>query len=188
MMMKLKDAYKYIVSDYTRYWGVPANPMIVLTRALSGIWPGFTYSFWMRLCYCGGVIFVISRLMLLRYSHKYHIGIPYTTQIGYGLYLGHGFDIVINPNAVIGNNVNISQFVNIGSNSGHAAIIGDRVYIGPHTCIVESVHIGDSACIGAGSIVVKDVPNNVTFAGNPAKQISKKDSTRFIQNQYAVKA
>ena len=45
MMMKLKDAYKYIVSDYTRYWGVPASPMIVLTRALSGIWPGFTYLF-----------------------------------------------------------------------------------------------------------------------------------------------
>lgn len=134
-----------------------------------------------------GGIFLISRLMLLRYSHKYHIAIPYTTKIGYGLYLGHGFDIVINPNAVIGNNVNISQFVNIGSNSGNAAIIGDSVYIGPHTCIVENVHIGDSACIGAGSVIVKNVPNNVTFAGNPAKQISLKDANRFINNQYIVR-
>lgn len=136
----------------------------------------------------GGVIFAISRLMLLRYSHKYHIAIPYTTSIGYGLYLGHGFDIVINPNAVIGNNVNISQFVNIGSNSGNAAIIGDRVYIGPHTCIVENVRIGDAACVGAGSVVVKDIPNNVTFAGNPAKQISSKDANRFIKNKYSIRA
>ena len=52
--MKLKEVYKYIVSDYTRYWGKPKNSIVVFFRALSGIWPGFTYSFWMRLCYSGG--------------------------------------------------------------------------------------------------------------------------------------
>ena len=43
--MKLKEAYKYIVSDYTRYWGKPQYLVIVIVRALSGIWPGFTYTF-----------------------------------------------------------------------------------------------------------------------------------------------
>ena len=182
--MKLKDAYKFIVSDYTRYWGKPQYLVIVIIRALSGIWPGFTYTFWMRLCYVWGGNFSISRIMLLHYSHKYHIAIPYYTQIGYGLYLGHGFGIVINPNAVIGNNVNLSQFVNIGSNSNNGAIIEDNVYIAPHACIVEGVHIGESACIGAGAVVVKDVPSGVTYAGNPAKQISTKNAIRFIKNQY----
>ena len=185
--MKIKEIYKYIVSDYTRYWGHPTSPIMVLVRALSGIWPGFTYSFWMRLCYSGGVILGLSRLMLLRYSHKYHIAIPYKTKIGYGLYLGHGFGIIINPNAVIGNNVNLSQFVNIGSNSNKGAIIGDNVYIAPYVCIVEDVKVGDAACIGAGSIVVKDVPHNVTYAGNPARQISDKNACRFINNQYTVR-
>ena len=184
--MKLKEVYKYIVSDYTRYWGKPKNSIVVFFRALSGIWPGFTYSFWMRLCYSGGVIFGLARFMLLHYSHKYHISIPYNTKIGYGLYLGHGFDVVINPNTVIGNNVNLSQFVNIGSNSNKGAIIGDRVYIAPHTCIVEGVHIGEAACIGAGSVVVKDVPCSVTYAGNPAKQISFNNANRFINNQYII--
>ena len=125
--------------------------------------------------------------MLLHYSHKYHIAIPYNTKIGYGLYLGHGFDIVINPNAVIGNNVNLSQFINIGSNSNKGAIIGNMVYIAPHTCVVEDVVIGDAACIGAGSVVVKDVPCNVTYAGNPARKISEKNANRFINNKYIVR-
>lgn len=184
--MKKSEVFSYIISDYTRYWGYPKNKFIVVVRALSGIWPGFSYTFWMRLCNKGGFIFCIARLMLLHYSHKYHIAIPYYTSIGYGFYLGHGFDIVINPNAVIGNNVNISRFVNIGSNSDKGAHIGDNVYIAPHVCIVEDVKIGKNACIGAGSVVVKDIPDNVTYAGNPARQISLNNSARFINNKYEV--
>lgn len=184
--MRLKRIYRYILSDYTRYWGTPRSSIIVFVRAMSGIWPGFTYTFWMRMCYFSGPIFYLSRLMLLRYSHKYHIAIPYYTKIGYGLYLGHGLGIVVNPNAIIGNNVNLSQFVNIGSNSDNGAHIEDYVYIGPLTSVVEGVHIGKSACIGAGAVVVKDVPEGVTYAGNPAKQISSNNSSRFINNIFIV--
>ena len=91
------------------------------------------------------------------------------TKIGYGLYIGHGGPVVVNPSTVIGNNCNLSQFVTIGSNEGKAAVIGDNVYIGPNTCIVEDVSIGDNATIGAGSVVTKDIPSNATAAGNYAK-------------------
>ncbi len=43
--------------------------------------------------------------------------------------------------------------------------------IGSNSCIIGHVTIGDNVIIGAGSIVVKDVPSNVVVAGNPAKII-----------------
>lgn len=45
--------------------------------------------------------------------------------------------------------------------------------IGSNSCIIGHVTIGDNVIIGAGSIVVKDVPSNVVVAGNPAKIIRR---------------
>lgn len=73
------------------------------------------------------------------------IWIQACTEIGYGLYIGHGIGLVVNPTAKIGNNCNLSQFMTIGANNGKAAVIGDNVYIGPSVCIVEDVEIGDNA-------------------------------------------
>ena len=86
---------------------------------------------------------------------KERIQLPRQTKVGYGLYIGHGGPVIVNPTAKIGNNVNLSQFTTIGSNRGKAATIGDNVYIGPSVCIVEDVVIGDNVTIGAGSVVTK---------------------------------
>lgn len=92
----------------------------------------------------------------------------------------------MNPTVVIGNNCNLSQFTTIGSNHGKAAIIGDNVYIGPNTCIVEDVHIGLQVTIGVGSVVTKDIPDNATACGNYAKVINFKNPGRYIKNHYTV--
>lgn len=50
-------------------------------------------------------------------------------------------------------------------------VIGDNVWIGGKAVICPGVTIGDNSVIGAGSVVIKDVPANVVVAGNPAKII-----------------
>ena len=88
--------------------------------------------------------------------------------------------MVINSSAIIGNNVSISQFTSIGSSKGKAATIGDCVYIGPNVSIVENVEIGNYCTIGAGSVLVKNIPDNSTAVGVPAKVINKDSNGQFI--------
>lgn len=52
-------------------------------------------------------------------------------------------------------------------------IIGNDVWIGGKVTICPGVTIGNNVVIGAGSIVVKDIPNNVVVAGNPARVVKK---------------
>ena len=108
-------------------------------------------------------------------AEKYHIDIPRTTKIGYGFLLLHGGPVVINASAVIGDNVNFGHFSTVGSLYFHGATIDDEVYIGPSVCIVEGVHIGKGATIGAGAVVVNDVPAGATVAGVPARVLRKLD-------------
>lgn len=147
----------------------------------------FNYSFWLRLASRSNhILYPLALFMHYRMRVKHNIQIHRKAKIGYGFYIGHGIGMIIGEGTVIGNNVNISQFISIGTNNKTPAIIGDNVYIGPHVCIVEDVHIGNNSCIGAGAVVVKDVPEGVTVAGNPAKIISRKDSSRFIQKKFPL--
>ena len=118
--------------------------------------------------------------------NKKQIHISRHTKIGYGLFIGHGGPVVINPSTIIGNNCNLSQFVSIGSNEGKSAMIGDNVYIGPNSCLVEDIKVGDNATIGAGSVVTKDVPKDATVAGNYAKVLNYNLKGKYITNRWPI--
>lgn len=177
-----KQAWKYILSDHTRY--IKRTTTInVLLDAIFEFNHCFAFSFWFRLAKVRGVFYPISKLMHRRLSRKYGIQIPISTQIGYGFYIGHGIGIIVNETAVIGNNVNISQFTTIGAH-GKAAEIGDNVYIGPSVCIVNNIKIGSNASIGAAACVVKDVPDSATVAGVPAKVLNFENPGRYVNRRY----
>ncbi|MGG6293247.1 serine acetyltransferase [Leptolyngbya sp. AN02str] len=105
------------------------------------------------------------------------IEIPWDTQIGPGLQLQHGHGLVINHQTVIGKDCIVRNSTTIGNkklaDGTYSACpkIGDRVDIGAHVVIIGAVLIGDNAIIGAGSIVIKDVPSNAIVVGNPARVI-----------------
>ncbi len=134
----------------------------------------------------GGGIGFISRRLHNHYTIKYGIQIPHDTKIGYGFYIGHGVGVVINGGTTIGNNVNISQFLSIGTNKHTPATIGDNVYIGPNVCIVEDVKIGNDTIIAAGSVVIRDIPQNSTAVGCPAKVIGENKHPEYVHNRWVV--
>ena len=117
---------------------------------------------------------------------KANVLIPTSAKIGYGFYIGHGICITVNKGTIIGNNVNLTQFLNIGTNHNTPAIIGDNVYIGPQVCIVEDVKIGNNSSIGAGAIVTKDIPENATAVGVPAKVLNFNDPGRFVKRRWPM--
>ena len=178
------DCMELVKSDWFRLTGsVPSN-----LRVFVGLRHHHTaFIFWLRFSSFKSWLYPLCYRFYRHYSKKYTLLIEPETKIGYGLYLGHYSNIVVNPTAIIGNNVNLSQFSTIGSNEEQAAIIGDDVYLGPSVCIVEDVVVGSGATVGAGAVVVKDVPERATVAGVPAKVISMKLPSRFIKNKYCKK-
>lgn len=61
--------------------------------------------------------------------------------------------------------------------------IGNNVWIGDSAIVCKGVHIGDNSIIGAGAVVVKDIPANVIAAGNPAVIMKKLDMDKQMQTR-----
>lgn len=90
------------------------------------------------------------------------------------VYLCHnGFGIVINPGSVIGKGTIIQHSVTIGEKDGshRCPIIGDNCFIGARAIILGAIRVGNNVKIGAGAVVINDVPDNCTVVGVPAKVI-----------------
>ena len=127
------------------------------------------YDGWRKKMY--QVKFQLFSLYLDHLSRKYHIQIPYDTQIGKGFYIAHFGRVIIHPKSVIGYNVNVSTGVVIGTQfrgkRKGAPTIGNYVWIGANAIIVGNVTIGNNVLIAPGAYVNFDVPDGSIVIGNP---------------------
>lgn len=98
------------------------------------------------------------------------VELPASTHVGPGLRLRHGVGLVVNPYAVIGANVMLRHGVTIGNRTGDfdCPIIGRDVEIGAGATLIGAIRVGDGARIGAGAVVVSNVPSGGVAMAPPA--------------------
>ncbi|WP_367155783.1 serine O-acetyltransferase [Methylomonas sp. HYX-M1] len=104
------------------------------------------------------------------------VEIPWKTKIGSGLIIYHGQGLVINDGVKIGCHCILRHNTTIGvgktdASSADSPIIEDYVDVGANVVIIGKITIGKCSIIGAGSVVVKDVPPYSVVVGNPGKVI-----------------
>jgi serine O-acetyltransferase len=102
-------------------------------------------------------------------------------RLGRALFIDHGMGIVIGETAEIGDNVSLLQGVTLGGTSTRREkrhpTLRDNVTVGAGAKIIGAITIGDNSRVGAGSVVVRDVPPNAVVVGVPGR-VTYKDGQR----------
>ena len=107
------------------------------------------------------------------------IELPWTTRGGPGFRIDHGQALISNDGTVFGAGCTVRNSTTIGNKKlkdgsySRAPIFGNRVDVGANAVIIGPINIGDDVAIGAGAVVLKDVPANHVAVGNPARVIAR---------------
>ncbi|MEH1853482.1 MAG: serine O-acetyltransferase [Nostoc sp.] len=139
-------------------------------------------------CYPG-----LQALICHRLAHwLYKIGIPFIPRfishisrfltgieihpgalIGQGVFIDHGMGVVIGETAIVGDYALIYQGVTLGGTGKESGkrhpTLGSHVVVGAGAKVLGNIQIGDRVRIGAGSVVLRDVPSNTTVVGIPGR-------------------
>ena len=104
-------------------------------------------------------------------------------RLGRGLFIDHGMGVVIGETAEVGENVTILQGVTLGGTSlkreKRHPTLGDNVVVGTGAAVIGAITIGAGSRIGAGSVVVRDVPANSVVVGVPGR-VTYRDGQRVV--------
>ena len=123
--------------------------------------------------------FYKARKISQKAARKTGIEIHPGAQIGKGLFIDHGHGVVIGETTIIGDNVTIYQGVTLGGTGKEHGkrhpTIGDNVMISTGAKILGSFTIGAGSKIGAGSVVLEEVPPNSTVVGIPGRVVKCDD-------------
>ncbi len=100
-------------------------------------------------------------------------------RIGRGVFIDHGMGVVIGETSTVGDNVTMYQGVTLGGTGKERGkrhpTVEDNAIIGVGAAVLGAVTIGEGARVGAGSVVLKDVPPHATAVGMPARAVSWRD-------------
>jgi serine O-acetyltransferase len=113
-------------------------------------------------------------------SSVFGVDIHPAAQIGHGIMIDHATGVVIGETTVVGNNVSIMQAVTLGGTGKEEGDrhpkVADGVLISAGAKILGNITIGEGAKVGAGSVVLQNVPPHCTAAGVPAKIVGHPSS------------
>jgi serine O-acetyltransferase len=118
---------------------------------------------------------LLSSFLQSQMSQVFQIDIHPNATLGEGIMLDHGTGIVIGETAIVGHNCSLLHHVTLGG-SGKKGVkrhptIGNGVLVGAGASVLGNILIGDGSQIGAGTLVVEDVPPHCVVVGVPGKVI-----------------
>ena len=130
----------------------------------------------------------------------FHCDYGWNIEVGENFFANYNLTILDVGKVNIGNNVQIAPNVSIytaghpvhpdsrntGYEYGIPITIGDNVWIGGNVVILPGVNIGNNVVIGAGSVVTKDIPDNMIAVGNPCKvvrEITEEDRKFYYKDR-----
>lgn len=124
-------------------------------------------------------LYFLARLISEFAKRRTGIEIHPGAKIGKGLFIDHGFGVVIGQTAVIHDNVTLFHGVTLGATGNektkkrHPTILSGA-FIGSGAKVLGDIIIGENAKIGANAVVLENVLNNRTVVGIPGSVVSKK--------------
>jgi serine O-acetyltransferase len=111
--------------------------------------------------------------------------------LGRRLFIDHATGVVIGETAIVGSDVTMYQGVTLGgTGKGHGKrhpTVCDGVFIGNNANILGNVTVGENSRVGAGSVVLSDVPPNSTVVGVPAHIVYRNGERVLITDPHDVK-
>ncbi len=123
--------------------------------------------------------YFLARWISQRATRKTGIEIHPGATIGKGLFIDHGSGVIIGETTIIGNNVTLYQGVTLGGNGKETGkrhpTIGDNVMVSAGAKVLGSFTVGENSKIGAGSVVLEEVPPNCTVVGVPGHVVKQND-------------
>ena len=123
--------------------------------------------------------YFLARLISQKAVRKTGIEIHPGATIGKGLFIDHGSGVIIGETAELGDNVTLYQGVTLGGTGKEQGkrhpTLEDNVMVSAGAKILGSFKIGENSKIGAGSVVLKEVPPNCTVVGVPGRIVKKND-------------
>lgn len=183
-MIKSKKDLRFYLQEDAKRNGVNTNPLIFFVLLLAGREKYHVYKYLkcLRKCeyHCNNqhkIRYAYYLLKLSRLGLRYNLRIPINV-CGYGLRICHiagGGGILLNAEK-IGNYCGFNAGVLLGNKDDVAnkPIIGDYVAFGPGSKAIGRINIGTNVFVAPNAVVTKDIPDNVTVGGIPAKIISEK--------------
>ncbi len=123
--------------------------------------------------------YFLARWISQRAVRKTGIEIHPGATIGKGLFIDHGSGVIIGETAELGDNVTLYQGVTLGGTGKEQGkrhpTLKDNVMVSAGAKVLGSFTIGENSKIGAGSVVLKEVPPNCTVVGVPGRIVKKDD-------------
>lgn len=125
----------------------------------------------------GKRLFIVARILSNIVRFLTGVEIHPGAKLGSGVFIDHGMGVVIGETAEVGNNVTIYQGVTLGGTGKETGkrhpTIKDNVVVSSGAKVLGPFTVGENSKIGAGAVVLKEVPPNCTVVGVPGRIVIK---------------